>query len=106
MKLLNAFSLNMLRLPAIVKFTVAEKPSKCDLVAMESCIGHHDTAALVGVITNRVTVELAVGERFLLAQYIGPRLPEGTTTLPDGARIEFIAGEVLPAIDKGNNEPE
>jgi hypothetical protein len=95
MKLLNSFSLNMCVLPCAVAFKVVEQPTKEVLASMESCIGHPDTAALVGVVANRATVKLELGEEFMVAQYIGPRLPEGTTTLPEGARIEFICGRVL-----------
>ena len=61
-----------------------------------SAIGHADTARLVGA---QLGVELQADRRsitlgdelMLVAQYIGPRLPEGTTELPAGARIEFFA---------------
>ena len=61
-----------------------------------SAIGHADTARLVG---QQLGVELppdrrsvVLGNEYtLVAQYIGPRLPEGATELPAGARIEFFA---------------
>ena len=40
--------------------------------------------------TNRINVVLKPGDNVIVAQYIGPRLPEGTTTLPAGARVEFF----------------
>ena len=60
-----------------------------------SAIGHADTARLVGA---QLGVELqadrrsvTLGDEYtLIAQYVGPRLPEGTTELPVGARIEFF----------------
>jgi len=60
-----------------------------------SAIGHADTARLVGA---QLGVELAADRRSvtlgdeltLVAQYIGPRLPEGATELPQGARIEYF----------------
>ena len=60
-----------------------------------SAIGHADTACLVGA---QLGVELAADRRtvtlgdelMLVAQYIGPRLPEGATELPSGARIEYF----------------
>ena len=61
-----------------------------------SAIGHADTARLVGqalsieLPADRRSVQLG-DEYTLIAQYIGPRLPEGTTELPVGARIEFFA---------------
>ena len=60
-----------------------------------SAIGHADTARLVGA---QLGVELAADRRSvtlgdeltLVAQYVGPRLPEGATELPLGARIEYF----------------
>jgi len=60
-----------------------------------SAIGHADTARIVG---QALGVELAADRRsitlgdelMLVAQYIGPRLPEGATELPGGARIEYF----------------
>jgi len=60
-----------------------------------SAIGHADTARLVG---RQLGVELQADRRTvflgdeltLVAQYVGPRLPEGTTELPRGARIEWF----------------
>jgi len=60
-----------------------------------SAIGHADTARLVGrqlgieLPADRRSVQLG-DEYVLIAQYIGPRLPEGTTELPSGARIEYF----------------
>lgn len=68
--------------------------------AFESAIGHADTARIVsGMLgvelpANRVNVKLAKGEKMIVAQYSGPRLPEGATTLPDGAKIEFVLVDV------------
>ena len=60
-----------------------------------SAIGHADTARLVGA---QLSIELApdrrsvvLGDEYtLVAQYIGPRLPEGATELPSGTRIEYF----------------
>ena len=60
-----------------------------------SAIGHADTARLVGRLLgvelppDRRSITLS-NEMMLVAQYTGPRLPEGTTELPAGARIEFF----------------
>jgi hypothetical protein len=60
-----------------------------------SAIGHADTARLVGLAlgielpADRRSVTLG-DELTLVAQYVGPRLPEGATELPAGARIEFF----------------
>lgn len=60
-----------------------------------SAVGHADTAALFGdvlgreVAANRVSVKIDAETLLLIGQYIGPRLPEGATTLPEGATIEW-----------------
>ena len=68
---------------------------------LTNIIGHADTAALVELVLRaqvpalelpepqRLTVQLAVADEVLVAQYTGPRLPEGVTQLPEGARLEF-----------------
>lgn len=39
---------------------------------------------------ERVSVSLQEEDLLAVAQYVGPRLPEGTVTLPEGARIEWF----------------
>lgn len=64
-------------------------------VEFESAVGHADTAAIFSSIMNlpirpnRVSVKLTKDTKALIGQYIGPRLPEGATELPDGATIEW-----------------
>jgi len=61
-----------------------------------SAVGHADTATVLGgllgfeVPANRTTVSLQKGETAVVGQYIGPRLPEGATELPQGARIVWL----------------
>lgn len=102
MKILNAFSVNMLgRLPASVVFTeVSLDEARALAHGCESAVGHADTAAVftdvlgVAVPAQRATVTLNKGERALLGQYRGPRLPEGATHLPDGATIQWLTVDV------------
>ena len=60
-----------------------------------SAVGHESTAALfsealgMSLGTNRVSIKLDDNAIALIGQYVGPRLPEGTTELPEGARIEW-----------------
>jgi len=91
MFLLNAFSLQMLQeFPATVSFTeVHELPE-----GLTSAVGHADTAAVLGVEANRVSVSLVKGETFFVAQLQGGRLPEGSTTLPEGFTFKFLKGTV------------
>ena len=70
-----------------------------------SAVGHADTASIFaeildvdsfpeffpnGLKPNRINVSLTnPKDHALVGQYIGPRLPEGATTLPEGARIDW-----------------
>ena len=88
--LLNAFSLQMVDVPCVVKFTeVDELPNE-----LESAIGHQDTANVLGVPMNRINVHLSKGDVAYVAQLQGGRLPEGSTTLPEGFAFKFIKVEV------------
>lgn len=89
--LLNAFSLQMIDVPCNVKFTeVSKLPS-----GLTSAVGHQDTANVLGVEMNRINVHINKGETAYVAQLQGGRLPEGSTTLPDGFSFKFIKVEVL-----------
>ena len=91
----NAFSLNMVSrsLLQAVKFQPIGEPSTWPdvwVVGAHSIVGHPDTARLLGVECNRQSVLLNREDVLIVAQYIGPRLPEGATELPEGARIEWV----------------
>lgn len=101
----NAFSLNMLPSWAFggnLRFQRLTLEQARDLVQefdYTSAVGHADVAALftealgVPVPMNRINAELLPGlddDRILVGQYFGPRLPEGTTTLPEGAEIRWV----------------
>lgn len=104
--LLNAFSLNMLNDPVCI--LDVEVVSLDDLVrdiqenGVQSFIGHADTARIlsgilnVPVAYNRQNVILYPGDSVVVAQYTGPRLPEGATELPTGAKIRFFTVEIDP----------
>jgi len=104
MKVLNAFSVSMLDVDyAVASFRrISAMDAQTWLFdsPAESAIGHADTARIVGGLlrcdlpANRVSVKLACGERAIIAQYVGPRLPEGATELPAGAKIEFVIVEI------------
>jgi hypothetical protein len=55
-----------------------------------SAVGHADTAAVLGVQCNRVNVALEKGDTCFVAQLVGGRLPEGSTTLPEGFAFKFL----------------
>jgi len=84
--LLNAFSLQMIDVPCNVRFEEVKKLPE----GLTSAIGHQDTANVLGVPMNRVNVHLSKGEVAYVAQLQGGRLPEGSTTLPDGFIFKFI----------------
>jgi len=99
----NAISLNMLPLEVqsggiIFRRIGLEEAQRLvrEADTVVSAIGHADTARLVGaqlgveLPPDRRSVQLG-DEYTLIAQYTGPRLPEGTTELPSSARIEFFA---------------
>ena len=65
-------------------------------------VGHEQTAKLASnqlrregeniediVKFARIPIQLHRGDDLLLCQYIGPRLPEGTTVLPEGSEIRW-----------------
>jgi len=62
-----------------------------------SAVGHRDTAVILSALLlgeipstpDRITVKLGMGDVALIAQLTGPRPPEGSTTLPQGAAFEW-----------------
>ena len=102
MKLANAFSINMLIGNSVVRFTQITAEQAREMLGdnVESFIGHTDTANVlstilgVPILVNRASFTAQQGEQFIVAQFSGPRLPEGTTSLPEGAKITFWLVEV------------
>lgn len=97
MYITNAFSLQMLDLDK--EYTITIKPiDKEDIfsLSLQSAIGHIDTANVVSnelnktLHMNRVNIKLMPGESIIVAQLTGGRLPEGSTTLPEGFAIKYI----------------
>ena len=91
--LTNAFSIQMLQKGGVVRFeeiTPEDIPS--DVV---SAIGHADTANVLTnmlgfpVPMNRAFVTLEPDTEIYVAQLVGGRLPEGSTTLPEGFSFKF-----------------
>lgn len=99
----NAFSLGMLPAGLFNLRIQAIAPQKAREVVAESCyksiIGHADTAKLFSkeldaeFPMNRETFvfsdETLESCALLVGQYVGARLPEGTTELPKGASIRW-----------------
>lgn len=98
----NAFSLQMLQLDAVVGLQVT--PVSKDEIANSdfvSCVGHPDTATVLSesigktVKCSRFSVALEKGDVLYVAQLVGGRLPEGSTTLPEGFAFKFVKVEIL-----------
>lgn len=105
--LCNAFSMNMV---SVEDFTLirARKVTPADVPQNAiSAIGHADTARVVSGIlgyevpANRMNVFLEKDDVLFVAQYKGPRLPEGATQLPEGATLEFLEITFQPKGCKG-----
>lgn len=106
--LTNAFSIQMLEETQSLCFaqvTVSDVQiaiTDTDQI-VENTIGHSDTNNLVSQILSqdlgndipyigmgsRKSVTLGERDTLIVAQYKGPRLPEGATQLPEGAAIQF-----------------
>lgn len=91
--LVNAFSIQMLQKGGLVRFDeIAPEDIPADVV---SAIGHADTAAVLTnmlgfpVPMNRAFVTLEPDTEIYVAQLVGGRLPEGSTTLPEGFAFKF-----------------
>jgi len=92
MYIANAFSLQMIK-SFPVNITVEEISQRhFELLkpTLVSAIGHADTAAVLGFTPNRVNVALNKGDSIIVAQLMGGRLPEGSTTLPEGFSFKFL----------------
>ena len=96
MYITNSFSINMLNSNQKLHFTKLSgwNIKRFTEVAI-SAFGHEDIARIVSLNTgqefkqNRISISLDETSSVLIAQYRGPRLPEGATQLPDGAEIEY-----------------
>ena len=75
--------------PDIIKDYIEESGS------FESFVGHADTAAVfssqlgLDMLCNRATFQLEEDHILFVGQYKGPHLPEGATSLPEGAKVEW-----------------
>ena len=92
----NSFSINMLE-PETEKVLLRMEHIEPNEVPRDSVsvVGHENTAQIISglvgfeVPCNRATFELTKEVELYVAQYTGPRLPEGATELPEGARMYF-----------------
>ena len=101
----NAFSLQMLSLDRVnyIEVTPLELKEVKELLSKGfiSPVGHVDTANIltnmlgVEVPMNRVSLTLTPYDTLIVAQLVGGRLPEGTTTLPDGITFQFLKVNII-----------
>jgi len=102
----NAFSLNMVSVPngALIWKRLGLLEVAALLLAndFESAVGHQSTANVfskeigIHVACKRTTVEFREFSQLVVGQYKGPRLEEGATQLPDGAKIEWFLVMGIP----------
>lgn len=105
--LANAFSINMI--PSALNHQVSVffrplSPKQAWEMLEEGfvpAIGHEDTANLVQADLGlpespfaRISVAAHPGDFIVVGQYVGPRLPEGATSLPEGASIRYFLVEI------------
>ena len=104
MKIFNALSGQMVDAPCMMALDKVSSSQAAAMLAeeVESYIGHAETAT---VISEELGVEipfarrfghLSIGERAIVAQVKGGRLPEGATSLPKEMWIEYLLVEVFP----------
>lgn len=101
----NAFSLQMLNLERVnyVEVTPLELEEVKELLSKGfiSTVGHVDTSNIltnmlgVEIPMNRVSLTLTPSDMLIVAQLTGGRLPEGTTTLPDGITFKFLKVNII-----------
>jgi hypothetical protein len=98
----NAFSLNMLPDNAVNNLAIVNI-SKSDVDSLIrvpgqqiiNAIGHPTTDVIIrnmltGLpIGERLNVKINSGDSLIVAQYSGPRLPEGAVALPEGAGFKW-----------------
>ena len=99
----NAFSLNMVKsFPCQVsvwEISLADAISYSKTAV--SAVGHADTASVftsvlgTDVPFNRISLSVGSGDTLLVGQYMGQRLPEGCTTLPEGATIKWLLVNII-----------
>lgn len=94
----NAFSLQMVAPENIanVRFEAIEQPCDSELHHMDSAVGHADTAEVLGVVCNRMSITLDWDTELYIAQLTGGRLPEGSTTLPEGFKFTWVRAYLEP----------
>ena len=99
----NAISYNMM-LPHLSHWNLRNEVISAEKVKDElgeefiNACGH--SCELINSLTglslekNRITNKVDIGDVLIIAQYNGPRLEEGATSLPEGATLVFVKSTV------------
>jgi len=96
----NAFALSML--PTYTTNVEVREVNALPTEDYVSVIGHDSLIPILEGITGhtypvkRISVKLTDTDTLYVAQYTGPRLPEGATELPEGASLVFLRVRVIP----------
>jgi hypothetical protein len=91
-KIFNALTLNMIPRGHVAHFLYQKSHQIHDVVQMTglvSFVGHNDLAKMLYLPTNRASTTVSNGENFLVAQWVGDKLPDGSKVMPIGASIEI-----------------
>lgn len=98
--LLNAFSLNMINAQetqiVITEITIDQVKNLMRSNSCVSYVGHKDLAGIIEKQTqffipvNRENFSFGEINEAIVFQYNGPRLAEGTTSLPENASIKYF----------------
>lgn len=101
----NAFSLQMVEPPTFFMQTAATQETVAHALKTNphiiKVVGHQETADIlsemlgVEIPRNRQSIVMKPGDTLYVAQVVGGRLPEGSTTLPPGVKIEFRRVDVI-----------
>ena len=96
--LANSFSLQMLnpdKINTVVVSPLTVQEVKKLLTDFTSVVGHQDTASVlsaslgINIPMNRINISLTPVDVLVVAQLVGGRLPEGSTTLPEGFSFKY-----------------
>lgn len=101
----NAFSLQMVNTNAeLVRINIEPVSINSIPTDIISAIGHEDTASVLSTMLcmdikcNRINITLDFETVLYVAQLIGGRLPEGSTTLPEGFEFKFLKVSIIPTV--------
>ena len=97
----NAFALSMIPDGATVRTRIVDLPSIAHKLSNPvSVVGHADTAEVfqgmlgIPIAHNRVTVKMTEKDTLYVGQLTGGRLPEGSTSLPEGFEIKWVCVQI------------